>query len=136
MTMQDGGETRDYAEMARALAEGRLDPSGFDHRAHLGVAYEMLTRHEVFEAMAIYARGLRQVTEQAGVPEKFNATVTLAFLSLAAQRIAQQGCVDVEQFLRDNSDLLTSGVLGQYYASDQLGSDLARRVPLLPQRGE
>lgn len=121
----------DYAVMTTELAEGRLQPEGFTHRAHLGVAYEILSRHEVFEGMAIYARGLRHLTEAAGVPEKFNATVTLAFLSLTAERMAQGGYPDTDAFLDGNADLLRPGVLGRYFPADILASDLARRVPVL-----
>lgn len=124
-------ERTDYAVMATELAEGRLQPQGFSHRAHLGVAYEILSRHEVFEGMAVYARGLRRLTEAAGVPEKFNATVTLAFLSLTAERMAQRDYPDTDAFLDGNADLLQPGVLGRYFPADMLARDLARRVPVL-----
>lgn len=127
-------ERTDYAVMAAELAAGTLQPQGFSHRAHLGVAYEILCRHEVFEGMAIYARGLRRLTEAAGVPEKFNATVTLAFLSLAAERMATGDYTDTDAFLDGNADLLQPGILGRYYPAEALGSDLARRVPVLMPR--
>ncbi|MFA3917297.1 hypothetical protein [Ruegeria hyattellae] len=128
-------ERYDYAVMAHEMATGTLKPDGFTHRAHLGVAYEILSRHEVFEAMAIYAGGLRTLTEAAGVPEKFNATVTFAFLSLIAERMAQASYDSVEAFLTQNPDLLSKGLLDGYFSSDALSSPLARRVPLLPGTG-
>ncbi|KIC29000.1 hypothetical protein [Leisingera sp. ANG-M6] len=124
-------ERTDYAVMAEELVAGNLQPQGFSHRAHLGVAYEILSRQEVFEGMAVYARGLRRLTEAAGVPEKFNATVTLAFLSLTAERMAQRDYPDTDAFLDGNVDLLRPGVLGRYFPADTLASDLARRVPVL-----
>lgn len=127
-------ERTDYAVMAEELAAGSLQPQGFSHRAHLGTAYEILCRHEVFEGMAIYARGLRRLTEAAGVPEKFNATVTLAFLSLTAERMAQGDYPDTNAFLDGNADLLQPGVLGRYFPAETLASDLARRVPVLVPR--
>ncbi|MEX0301073.1 MAG: hypothetical protein AB3N24_01500 [Leisingera sp.] len=124
-------ERTDYAVMAQELAAGTLQPEGFSHRAHLGVAHEILSRHEVFEGMAVYARGLRQLTEAAGVPEKFNATVTLAFLSLTAERMAAGDYPDTEAFLNGSADLLQPGILRRYYPAEALGSDLARAVPVL-----
>ncbi|WP_027256709.1 hypothetical protein [Leisingera aquimarina] len=121
----------DYAVMAAELAAGTLQPQGFSHRAHLGVAYEILSRHEVFEGMAIYARGLRQLTEAAGVPEEFNVAVTLAFLNLTAERMAAGGYQDTDAFLNGNADLLQPGVLGRYFSAGMLNSDLTRRVPVL-----
>lgn len=124
-------ERCDYAVMAQEIAAGTLRPEGFTHRAHLGVAFEILSRHEVFQAMAIYAGGLRALTEAAGVPEKFNATVTFAFISLIAERMAQASYDSAEAFLTQNPDLLRKGLLEGYFAPDTLSSALARRVPLL-----
>lgn len=135
MSRAKGEGRSDYAVMAQELSAGTLGPTEFSHRAHLGVAYEMVTRHEIFEAMAIYARGLRALTEAAGVPEKYNATVTLAFLSLTAERAAVMEYENTAQFLAENDDLLTSNVMALYFSSELLGSDLARRVPLLPRLG-
>lgn len=122
----------DYAEMARQLESGTLSPEGFSHRAHVAVAFELLRDREVFDALAAFARGLRMVTETAGVPEKYHATVTFAFVSLIATRMAEQGDCDVETFLDQNPDLLASDVLAAHYPSDVLNADLARRVPVLP----
>ena len=134
MSTADTPERSDYSVMAQELSAGTLGPEGFSHRAHLGVAYEMVTRHEIFEAMAIYARGLRVLTETAGVPEKYNATVTLAFLSLTTERAVAKEYESTAQFLAENDDLLSSNVMAQYFSPALLGSDLARRVPLLPRR--
>lgn len=128
-------ERTDYSQMAQKLSEGRLGPEGFTHRAHLGVAYEILSAHEVFDAMAIYARGLRQLASAAGVPEKFNATVTLGFLSLTAERMANGKYDTAEAFLEGNTDLLAPAPLSPFYGGEILNSDLARRVPLLPRKG-
>jgi hypothetical protein len=128
-------ERTDYPQMARELAEGRLGPEGFSHRAHLGVAYEILSDHEVFEGMAIYANGLRQLASAAGVPEKFNATVTLGFLLLTAERMAMGAHDTAEGFLEENADLLAPAPLSSLYETETLNSDLARRVPLLPRMG-
>ncbi|MCL6282746.1 hypothetical protein M3P21_04310 [Ruegeria sp. 2012CJ41-6] len=125
-------ERYDYTAMAQEMAAGTLRPEGFSHRAHLGVAYEILSRHEVFEAMAIYAGGLRALAAAAGVPEKFNATVTFAYLSLIAERMAQASHASSEAFLTQNPDLLGKGLLDGYFSLDALSSPLARRVPLLP----
>ncbi|WP_425044505.1 hypothetical protein [Primorskyibacter sp. S87] len=125
-------DPKTYAEMANELIAGKLDPAGFSHRAHVAVAYEILTRHEVFEALALFAGGLQKLTEAAGVPEKFNATVTFAFISLIAARMEEQKYVDSEAFLTRNPDLLGKAVLAPYFGSEELVSNLARKVPLMP----
>jgi len=127
-------ECPDYAAMARALVRGDLATEGFSHRAHVAVAYEILSRHEVFEAIALYAKGLRRLTRAAGTPEKFNATVTFAFMSLIATRMAETPQGDSEAFLKANPDLLDRAILAPYFRPDCLASDLARRVPLIADR--
>ncbi|MEM7076980.1 MAG: hypothetical protein AAF484_17980 [Pseudomonadota bacterium] len=124
-------ERTDYARMADQMEDHTLTPDGFSHRAHLGVAFEILRRHDVFDAMAIYARGLRHLTRVAGVPEKFNATITLAFMSLVAQRMAGTDHNGAEEFLSANPDLLDKSVLTDLFPENVLHSDLARTVPLI-----
>ena len=67
---------RDDAGTLTRLLDGTLDPARFDHRDHLGVGYEILKRHEFFEAAHLLADALRGLAARAGVPEKFHATVT------------------------------------------------------------
>lgn len=130
MTTREAG----HLTMARSLIDGTLASDGFSHRDHVAVAFEILSRHDVFEAMALYAKGLRQLTQQAGVPEKFNATVTFAFLSLIATRMAEQPCASAEDFLSGNPDLLKTDVLAPYFTRAEMQSELARKVPVLPMR--
>ena len=122
----------DFARSAEALLDGTLSPEGFSHRAHVGAAYELLRRHDVFDALALYARGLRALTRRAGVPDKFSATVTFAFISLIAARMAQDHCGSAEAFVTANPDLLRADILSDHYPAEVLNSALARRVPLLP----
>lgn len=121
-----------YLEKLLALRDGTLDPESFSHADHVGVAYEAIDRHEVFEAVAIVASGLRGVAERAEVPRKFNATITQAFMSLIAERMASGTYANAEAFIAANPDLQEKTVLSPWYSTDRLTSDLARQVPLLP----
>lgn len=121
-----------YDEMALALVAGTLSPEGFDHRAHVAVGHAILSKHDVFEAAALFANGLRKVTRAAGVPEKFNATVTFAFISLIAARMIGHEGEGAEAFLERNPDLLDMALLDRLFPAGEWRSDLGRRVPLLP----
>ena len=115
----------------KGFCEGTLDAGDFGHADHIRVAWEALSRHEFFEAASEVAAGLRRLTEQAGVPEKYNATVTLAFLSQIAERMAGAPHEDADTFLAANPDLLGPGALAMF-SKDRLGSALAHGVALLP----
>ena len=121
----------DYADMLCQFERGALDPAGFRHADHVGVAYEALKRHGFFEALRIYADGLMALVEKAGVPEKFNATVTFVYMSLIAERMHRRPAANAADFLAANPDLLSSTVL-ERYSKARLQDDLARKVALLP----
>lgn len=120
----------DYDEMFDALVSGSLDPDGFSHRHHVGTGFAALRRHEFFEATHLYAGGRRAVVAKAGVPEKYNATVRLAFMSLIAERMKDEG--DAGAFLESNPDLLNGDALRACFPEGLPGSALARRVVIMP----
>lgn len=120
-----------YTTMLAALDAGTLPAEGFTHRDHVGVTVAALKQGDFYDALARIARGLQRLANNAGVPEKFNATVTFAFVSLIAQRM-EGGCDSPEDFLRDNPDLLAGNPLDGLYPEGQADTPLARRVPLLP----
>ena len=120
-----------YNRMLAALDAGTLPADGFSHRDHVGVTVAALQQGDFYDALARIARGLQRLARAAGVAEKFNATITFAFVSLIAQRM-ENGFSGTEDFLRDNPDLLSGNPLAGLYPSGQADTPLARRVPLLP----
>lgn len=121
----------DYQEMLVLFERGEIDPAGFRHADHVGVAYEALTQHGFFRALQLYADGLMALVEKAGVPEKFSATVTFAYMSAIAERMQSAPGSSAEAFMSANPDLLEASVLARYSPA-RLQSDVARKVALLP----
>lgn len=123
----------DCAQMLTQLDAGTLDPSMFSHTAHIGISVQALSEGDFYAAHARIARGLQRLTKAAGAPEKFNATLTFAWLSEIARRHVPGQTPD--DFLRAHPEL-TELDLRQIYPADLIQSELARRVPLLPVRTE
>ena len=123
----------DAPDLLTRFEGGDIDPATFTHADHLRAAYHMLRAHEFFEAAHRYAAALRALTLRAGAPEKFSATVTLGFLSLIAERMEAHDPGDADAFVDANPDL-TAGALAARYSPERLGSALARRAVLLPDR--
>jgi hypothetical protein len=121
-----------YEALLLALKAGTLNPAGFSHRDHVGVAVAALRRHSFFEAMLIVANGLQGVTQRAGVPEKFNATITMASMSLIAERLEGDDGAPIDAFINRHPDLLSTALVRDAYPDGRLTSDLARRIGLLP----
>ena len=78
---------KSYVDLVASFERGDIDASTFGHVDHLGVAYEMLLRHEFLQASTKYAACINAIATRAGAAGKFNTTITLAFLSLIAERM-------------------------------------------------
>jgi len=124
--------TQHYEALTQSFEACDLDPAAFGHQEHVGVAYEMLRKYDFLTAAAKYADSIRTIATKAGAPEKYNATITLAFLSLIAERMQTCRHDDCDDFLAQNQDLMSKDFLLQRYSAERLQSDLARHVFLMP----
>ncbi len=101
-----------------AFMDGTLDASAFDHGAHVRVARRMLDGHDFLEAVWLYDKGLRKITERLGVPEKRSVTKTLAFMSLIAE----------------TGEIPHSDQLNGWYSAARLDQPEGRDMFLMPDR--
>ena len=124
----------DYADLFRHMEAGTLHTCDFSHEAHIGVAYQALEAYPFFDALAVFAKGIHAAAAASGAEDKFHATVTLAFMSLIAERRANGTYRDAADFVDRNQDLRSKDVLDRWYSADLLGRDLARSVALMPDR--
>ena len=123
---------KNYAALARAFEACDIDAGSFGHIDHLGVAYEMLRNYDFLNASVRYAECINAIATRAGASRKFNTTITLAFLSLIAERMEATRHDTFDDFIAQNQDLLSGDVLARWYSPERLGSDLARTVFLMP----
>ena len=126
-------QARPLSPVTRDFVAGILDPTGFRHADHVRVAYELLRSRDFASASAVYLDGIRSVTERAGVPEKANITITLAFLSVIAERMAGGDAGTYEAFVAANPDLMSMAVLENWYSPERLHSAQARTAFLMPE---
>ena len=126
--------TTDDSNLLSEFEAFEIDPAEFGHRQHLQVAYEMLQKYGFLDTTTRYANTIGTIAASAGAPEKFNVTITLAFLSLIAERVHATGQAGFDEFLAQNEDLLSKNILDRWYSSEQLQSDFARTHFLLPDR--
>lgn len=119
-------------EELRALETGALDPAQFPHPEHVRLAYEMLGRHPFGEAVTRFSRGLRLLAANAGHPEVYHETITVAFLAVIGERRACAKDAGWNEFKTNNRDLMDKRCLDRWYDADCLRSDLARQTFCLP----
>jgi len=123
---------KNYSEITRAFEAHDVDNNNFHHAQHIQVAYELLNKYDFIDAASVYAKGIRALATKAGAPRKFNLTITYAFMSLIAERMLSSSKNNYEDFVEENTDLMSKNVLKKWYSTDRLQSDTARTVFLMP----
>jgi hypothetical protein len=118
------------AELAR-FARGERDPADFPHREHVRMGFEMLRRHSFPETALHFSQAIRTMADRCGKPEAYHETMTVAFLSLIAERMGQTKAF--ETFASANPDLFDKHVLERWYRPERLRSECARRTFILPE---
>jgi hypothetical protein len=124
--------TPDCGDLDR-FVRAEIELAAFPHREHVRMAFEMLRRHDFAESVWLYSRALRALTARAGRPQAFHQTITVAFLSVIAERMEQGAPPDFVAFESANSDLFAKSVLTRWYRPERLASEVARRTFLLPE---
>ena len=124
-------------EFLREFENCSLPGDAFHHTEHVRVAFLYLGRYGVLQAIERMSGALKQFASKNGRPERYNETVTWAFLILIRERMERAGGeMCWEEFLAGNADLLDwkGGVLSKYYREETLGSELAKRIFIFPDR--
>lgn len=124
--------SKNYRDLTKAFVQCAIDAGAFRHIDHVGVAYELLRSQGFLEASLTYSACLKKIAEKAGAKKKFNTTITLALISLIAERMEAAEHDSFDAFIAANQDLLSPNVLAKWYTPGRLRSDLARTVFLMP----
>ncbi|MEP5632206.1 MAG: hypothetical protein ABJP79_10035 [Tateyamaria sp.] len=125
-------DAKQVSEITRAFEAHAIDNTMFRHAEHVQVAYDLLGKYDFIDAAATYAKGIRALATKAGAPQKFNLTITYAFMSLIAEQLATKPHRGFKEFVSENPDLMSKSVLARWYTDDRLHSDNARSMFLLP----
>jgi hypothetical protein len=134
-------ETLTDDDFVARFEDTTLPNAAFHHRDHVRLAWIYLRRHSPLEALARFADGLRRFATANGHPGLYHETITWAFLLLIRERMEREDCGTAggswEGFAAAHPDLLTwkPSVLDRYYQPGTLGSELARRIFVMPDRG-
>lgn len=117
---------------------GTIDNSTFTHADHVYVIWSLIHAHGPLEAIRRFEASLKRITSEAGVPGKYNATITYALAFLVAERINEDPSLAWDDFAERNPDLLEwpNQQLSRIYPDEVLHTERARRVFLLPDIGD
>jgi hypothetical protein len=115
------------------FVRGEFDAAAFPHQEHVRMGFEMLRRYDFAETAFQFSTTLRAMAVRVGKPQAFHQTVTIAFLSLIAERMDSGDYANFDTFARANADLLDKSALSRWYPSERLATEAARRTFLLPE---
>ena len=127
--------TAEEATFVGRFEDCSLPNAVFRHVDHVRLTWLYLRMYPILEALDRVVVGLKQFATSTGHSNLYHETITWAFVIIVNERI--------ERFRRDhtwlefeerNADLIRDGraVLGGFYSAEVIGSDLARRVFLMP----
>ena len=125
------------AEFVTAFEDTSLPEGAFRHGDHVRLAWIYLREAPVPEALARFAAGLKRFAAAKGKAGLYHETITFAYFLLINERMERSGRgSSFEDFAEANRDLLVwrPSILAIYYREETLGSALARRTFVLPDR--
>lgn len=111
-----------------------FEVEGFDHEAHLFVAWQYLQQYDLLESIDRFRQTLISLTRNLGIPDKYHETITWFFMIAVAEGACGSAKTDWARFKQENSALFrrSPGVIRDYYSEERLMSDAARSSFLLP----
>jgi hypothetical protein len=116
-----------------ALESCRLAESEFGHKAHVRAAYLYLRAGDFATALGRMRQAIRKYAAHLGKPERYHETITVAYLSLIARHLWERGDEGGwAGFASRNPELFEPDLLLRYYPKEQLESQVAREVFVLP----
>ena len=100
----------------------------FGHRQHVHLTWLAVRRFGTTAAIAVVSEGIQRTARYAGAPQKYNATVSQAWVELVGHHATARGPGpgDFEVFIGRNPALLDKRLLTRFYRPATLASEQAR----------
>jgi hypothetical protein len=108
------------------MGEVMASAERFGHREHVRLTWLAVRRCGTAGAVELISDGIRRTARYAGVPQKYNATVSRAWVELTAHHMAEAPGEIFEELLTRNPGLLDKRLLTRFYHSRTLASPAAR----------
>jgi hypothetical protein len=104
----------------------------FGHREHVKLTWLAVRRCGTTAAVELIGDGIQRTARYAGVPQKYNATVSRAWVELTAYHMAEAPAESFDKLLERNPGLLDKRLLTRFYYSRTLASPAARQAWIEP----
>lgn len=124
-------------ELLQQFEDCSLPLARFRHSVHIQIAFLYLRKYPVLDVLARFPEALKRYAAAHGKTGLYHETITWAYILLIHERMMRAAhALTWDEFAATNQDLLTwSGtILKQYYRTETLSSDLARKIFLFPDK--
>ncbi|WP_377273778.1 hypothetical protein [Peterkaempfera sp. SMS 1(5)a] len=120
------GATEESSPFAQLMGEVMANAERFGHRQHVQLTWLAVRRYGTSAAVDLVSDGIQRTARYAGAPQKYNATVSRAWVELVGHHAEQSDTVDFEAFADQNPALFDKKLLTGFYRSSTLASGPAR----------
>jgi len=108
------------------MAEVMATADRFAHRQHVHLTWLAVRRYGTAAAIVLVSDGIQGVARYAGAPQKYNATVSRAWVELVGHHADHSFAADFDTFAEQNCALLDKRLLTRFYRPSTLARDEAR----------
>ena len=99
----------------------------FGHREHVQLTWFAIRRCGAADAADLISEGIQRTARYAGAPQKYNATVSRAWVELTSHHMDEVPGESFDQLIGRNPGLLDKRLLTRFYHSRTLASPAARQ---------
>ncbi|TDW14237.1 hypothetical protein [Kribbella kalugense] len=114
------------SEFDELMGEVMSTASRFGHREHLRLTWLAVQRCGTAGAVDVISDGIQRTARYAGAPQKYNATVSRAWVELTAYHMSEVPGEAFDDLVQRNPGLLDKRLLTRFYSSRTLASAEAR----------
>ena len=122
----DHGADEDASPFSELMGEVMSGAERFGHRQHVHLTWLAVRRCGTVAAIRLVSDGIQGLARYAGAPQKYNATVSRAWVELVGHHAGQSNTADFNAFTDQHPALLNKKLLSHFYSSPTLAGITAR----------
>lgn len=122
----DHGSNEESSPFAELMAEATATAGRFGHRQHIHLTWLAVRRYGTTAAVDLVSDGIQATARYAGAPQKYNATVSRAWVEAVGHYAGESNATDFDAFADQYPALLDKRLLSRFYRSATLASSEAR----------
>ncbi|MEU0504386.1 hypothetical protein [Nocardia sp. NPDC005998] len=116
-------ETSSFTEL---MGEVMATAERFGHREHIHLTWLAVQRYGTAAAVYLVSDGIQRTARYAGAPQKYNVTISRAWVELVGHHAEEADTADFDVFLDRNPALLNKKLLTRFYRPTTLAGVPAR----------